>query len=40
LIRSPRDSEFVAMMDYVSESFHDLLAGESEAISDSNLWQN
>jgi hypothetical protein len=30
------DSEFVGMTDYISESFHDLLAGESEAISNSN----
>jgi hypothetical protein len=32
----PTDSKFVGMTDYISESFHDLLAGESEAISDSN----
>jgi hypothetical protein len=29
------DGEFVGMTDYVSESFHDLLVGESEVISDS-----
>jgi hypothetical protein len=32
----PPDTEFMGMMDYISESFHDLLAGESEAIFDSN----
>jgi hypothetical protein len=32
----PVDHEYVRMADYVSESFHDLLAGESETISDSN----
>jgi hypothetical protein len=32
---SPADGEFVGMMEYVSESFHDLLAGEAEVISDS-----
>ena len=33
---SPTDNEFVGMMDYVVESFHDLLAGDSESISDSD----
>jgi hypothetical protein len=28
------DSEFVGVMDYVAESFHDLLAGDSEEVSD------
>jgi hypothetical protein len=32
----PTDSEFVGMTDYISESFHDLLAGELEATSNSN----
>jgi hypothetical protein len=32
---SPTDGEFVGMMDYISESFHDLLAGESKAIYNS-----
>jgi hypothetical protein len=32
---TPTDGEFVGMKNYISESFHDLLAGESEAISDS-----
>jgi hypothetical protein len=31
---TPTDGEFVGMMNYASQSFHDLLAGESEAISD------
>jgi hypothetical protein len=30
------DGEFMGMMDYVLESFHDLLTGELEAISDSD----
>jgi hypothetical protein len=30
------DSEFVGMMDYILESFHDLLVGELEAIANSN----
>ena len=33
---SPTDDEFVGMMDYVAESFHDLLMGDSEMISDSD----
>jgi hypothetical protein len=33
----PTDSEFVGMTNYILESFHDLLIGESEAISDSNF---
>jgi hypothetical protein len=32
---SPTHGEFMGMMDYISESFHDLLPRESEAISDS-----
>jgi hypothetical protein len=32
----PTDSEFLGMTDYISESFQDLFAGESEAISYSN----
>jgi hypothetical protein len=32
----PTDIEFMGMTDYISESFHDLLAGESKVISDSN----
>jgi hypothetical protein len=32
----PEDNGFMGMMDYILESFHDLLAGESEAIFDSN----
>jgi hypothetical protein len=28
------DSEFVGVMDYVAESFHDLQAGDSEEVSD------
>jgi hypothetical protein len=32
----PTDDEFVGVADYVSESFHDLLTGESETISDSD----
>jgi hypothetical protein len=30
------DEEFVGMADYLMESFHDLLAGDSEMISDSD----
>ena len=33
---SPTDNEFLGMMNYVTESFHDLLAGALEIISDSN----
>jgi hypothetical protein len=33
---SSAGDRFVGMMEYVAESFHDLLAGDSEAISDSN----
>jgi hypothetical protein len=33
---TPIGGEFVGITDYISESFHDLLAGESEAISNSN----
>jgi hypothetical protein len=32
----PTDDEFMGMVDYVSEFFHDLLAGESETIFDSD----
>ncbi|RLM84893.1 hypothetical protein C2845_PM04G09490 [Panicum miliaceum] len=32
---TPTNGEFVGMADYILESFHDLLAGESEVISDS-----
>ena len=32
----PMDDEFVGMADYIAESFHDLLEGDSESISDSN----
>ena len=32
----PTDDEFVGMADYVTESFHDLLVGDSESISDSD----
>jgi hypothetical protein len=32
----PTDDEFVGMTDYVLESFHDLLGGESETISNSD----
>jgi hypothetical protein len=32
----PTDDEFVGMADYVTESFHDLLAEDPESISDSN----
>jgi hypothetical protein len=32
------DDEFVGMMDYITESFHDLLTGDSEAISDSDAY--
>jgi hypothetical protein len=32
---TPTDGEFVGMTDYISKSFHDLHAGESEVISDS-----
>jgi hypothetical protein len=32
---SPTDGEFKGMTDYVLENFHNLLTGESEAISDS-----
>jgi len=33
---SPTNDEFVGMTEYVIESFHDLLAGESELPSDSD----
>jgi hypothetical protein len=33
---SSTDDEFVGMMNYVAESFHDLLAGDFEAISNSD----
>jgi hypothetical protein len=33
---SSADDEFVGMVDYIIESFHDLLAGDSEAVSDSD----
>ena len=33
---SPTNDEFVGMTEYVMESFHDLLAGESRSPSDSN----
>jgi len=32
----PMDDEFMGMADYVVESFHDLLAGDSESISNSD----
>ena len=32
----PTDDEFMGMADYVVESFHDLLMGDSESISDSD----
>ena len=32
----PTDDEFVGMTDYVVESFHDLLMGDSESLFDSN----
>ena len=33
---SPMNDEFVGMTEYVVESFHDLLTGDSESPSDSN----
>ena len=33
---SPTNDEFMGMTEYVAESFHDLLAGESESPSDSD----
>jgi hypothetical protein len=33
---SPMDDKLMGMADYVLESFHDLIAGDSETISDSN----
>jgi hypothetical protein len=33
---SPTDDKLMGMEDYVLESFHDLLAGDSEMISDSD----
>jgi hypothetical protein len=33
---SSTDNEFMGMMDYVVESFHDLLTGDSEMISNSD----
>ena len=33
---SPTNDEFVGMTEYVMESFHDLLVGESESPSDSD----
>ena len=33
---SPANDEFVGMTEYVAESFHDLLTGESESPSSSN----
>ena len=33
---SPTNDEFMGMTEYVMESFHDLLAGESESPSDSD----
>ena len=33
---SPTNNKFVGMTEYVVESFHDLLIGESESPSDSN----
>ena len=33
----PTNDEFVGMADYVMESFHDLLMGDSESIFDSNF---
>ena len=33
---SPTNDEFVGMTEYVAESFHDLLAGESKSSSDSD----
>jgi hypothetical protein len=36
MIPSFADDEFMGMADYIVESFHDLLAGDSEAIFDSD----
>ena len=33
---SPMNNEFVGMTEYVVESFHDLLMGDSESLSDSD----
>ena len=33
---SPTNDEFVEMTEYVVESFHDLLTGDSESLSDSD----
>ena len=33
---SPMDDEFMGITEYVVESFHDLIAGESESPSDSD----
>ena len=33
---SPTNDEFVGMTEYIAESFHDLLAGDSESLSGSN----
>ena len=33
---SPTNDEFVGMTEYVMKSFHDLLAGDSESLSNSN----
>ena len=32
----PTDDKFMRMDDYIAESFHDLLMGDSESISDSD----
>ena len=36
MLPSSTNDEFVGMTEYVAESFHDLLVGESESPSDSN----
>ena len=33
---SPTNDEFVGMTEYIAESFHNLLVGESESLSDSD----
>ena len=33
---SPMDDKFMGMIEYIMESFHDLLVGESESPSNSN----
>ena len=36
MLPSPTNDEFMGMTEYVTESFHDLLAEDSESLSDSN----